>query len=128
MPGEIADERFAAAEESSGGLSLPVGEPEGFGVTDPDQAAHVKKLLTPHPLGTCTTPLHLNGPPGNGVSVDYIVCTDPAYPPADGSHTAARTFGWRMHELATGHDAMVSAPRATADLLEKVAGMRASAR
>ncbi len=128
LPGDIADERLAAAQESSGGVSLPVGEPETFGVTEPDQVAHLKRLLTPHPLGTCTTPLILNAPPANGIPVDYIACTDPAYPPAAGSHKRARTLGWRMHELATGHDAMVSAPKATANLLEKVVGTRAAIR
>ncbi len=128
LPGDIADERLAAAQESSGGLSLPVGDPRTFGVTEPDQVAHLKRLMTPHPLGTCTTPLNLDGPPGNSVPIDYIVCTDPEYPPAAGSHQRARALGWRMHELATGHDAMVSAPKATADLLEKVAATRAAAR
>lgn len=128
LPGEIVDERVAAADESSGGLSLPVGDPESFGVSEREQVAHVKKLLTPHPLATCTSPLSLGGPIGNGVAIDYIACTDPAYPPAAGSHATAKRFGWRMHELATGHDAMVSAPKATADLLDKVAGTRAAAR
>ena len=31
----------------------------------------------------------------------------------------ARALGWPMTELATGHDAMVSTPEATADALEQ---------
>lgn len=121
LPGEIVDERLAAAQESSGGVSLPVGDPETFGVTEPHQVARLKRLMTPHPLGTCTTPLNLDAPLANGIPVDYIACTDPPYPPAAGSHRRAKELGWRMHELATGHDAMVSAPEATADLLERIA-------
>ena len=121
LPKEIVDDRLAQAQASSGGVSLPVGQPQSFGVTDPDKVAYLERLMTPHPLGTCTTPLDLKAPPGNGVPVDYIVCTDPAYPPAAGSHQRARDAGWPMHELATGHDAMVTAPKETADLLESLA-------
>ena len=66
--------------------------------------------MTPHPLATCTTPLTLSAEPGNGLPVDYVACTDPAYPPALGAHQRARDAGWPMHELATGHDAMIIVP------------------
>jgi len=124
LPKEIVDGRMAKAQASSGGISLPVAPPESFGVTDPDQAAYLERMLTPHPLATCTTPLKLDAPPGNGLPAHYIVCTRPAYPPVAAMHKRAREAGWPISELATGHDAMVIAPQKTADLLEEVARNR----
>jgi hypothetical protein len=34
----------------------------------------------------------------------------------------ARSRGWPVHELATGHEAMVTAPDALAALLREIAG------
>ncbi len=124
LPKEMADARVAQAQESSGGVSLPVGAPQSFGVTEPEKVAHLESMLTPHPLATCTTPLTLTNPPGNGLPVAYIACTQPAYPPAAGAHERAREAGWPIQELATGHDAMVISPAETADLLEKSADPR----
>ena len=120
LPEEIVENRLAKAQTSSGGLSLPVAPPESFGVTDPDQAAYLARMLTPHPLATCTTPLKLSAPPGNGLPVHYIACTNPAYPPAVAMHERAQEAGWPISQLATGHDAMVIAPQETADLLEEI--------
>jgi hypothetical protein len=36
-------------------------------------------------------------------------------------HRRARRSGWRLHDLPTDHDAMVTAPTATADLIEAIA-------
>jgi len=124
LPKEIVDDRMAKAQASSGGVSLPVAPPESFGVTDPDQAANLERMLTPHPLATCTTPLKLGSPPGNGLPAHYIACTEPAYPPAVAMHERARKAGWPISELATGHDAMLTAPQETADLLDKIARER----
>ena len=121
LPEDIADARRKQGEESSGGVSLPVAPVENFDVTDPGDKAFLEARLTPHPMGTFTTPLRLNNPVGNGLPVAYIACTAPAYPPAEGSHARARAKDWPYFELATGHDAMVTAPGDTADLLEKLA-------
>lgn len=121
LPEDIVAERRKQAEESSGGVSLPVAPVENFDVTDPGDRAFLEARLTPHPIGTFTSPLRLNNPVGNGLPVAYIACIAPAYPPAEGSHKRARAKGWPMHELATGHDAMVTAPRETARLLMELA-------
>ncbi len=124
LPKEIADARIAAAEENSGGISLPVAPPQSFGVTDLDQVAYMERMLTPHPLATCTTPLQLDGPPGNGLPVHYIACTEPDYPPMVAMHKRAQEAGWPISELTTGHAAMMTAPLETADLLEEIASRR----
>ncbi|WP_421724633.1 alpha/beta fold hydrolase [Bauldia sp.] len=122
LPEDIAADRLRQGEESSGGLSLPVAPVESFGVTAPDDKAFLEGCLMPHPLGTFTTPVKLNNPVGNGLPVAYIACTAPPYPPAKGAHERARAKGWPMHELATGHDAMVLAPQDTANLIERLGG------
>jgi pimeloyl-ACP methyl ester carboxylesterase len=117
----IVDARLKAANESSGGVSLPVPPASAFGISDPDDQAWVSEKLTPHPLGTYQSELRLEQPIGNGRPVSYIVCTDPIYGPLEGPRQRARDLGWPVYELPTGHDAMVTASIATADLLEKLA-------
>ncbi len=86
---------------------------------DPADAAWLERRLTPHPLGTYESPLPIRGPVGNGLPRTYVDCTTPSYaPPSTGSRTgcgASPAGNWR--DLATGHDAMVSAPGPLADLL-----------
>ncbi|GJD48436.1 Haloalkane dehalogenase [Methylobacterium crusticola] len=118
LPPEVAAARRRAAAESSGSLSLPAPPAAAFGVLDPDDAAWVERRLTPHPLGTYESPLTIRGPVGNGLPRTYVDCTDPSYPALDGVKAwVRRQPGWGWRELATGHDAMVSAPDALAALL-----------
>jgi hypothetical protein len=77
--------------------------------------------LTPHPFQTFTTALELKYLVGNGLPAHYIECTDPPYPPAKVALASAQDKGWPVSQMATGHDAMVSEPKALADLLEGVA-------
>jgi len=121
LPTEIAEARRKAAKDATGGLSLPVVPAASFGVTEPDDVAFLEPRLTPHPLATFSTPLDLKNPVGNGLEAHYVTCTDPAYLPANLGHERAIRNGWPIAELKTGHDAMVTAPLATADLLEKLA-------
>jgi len=121
LPPEIAASRHKMAEEATGGLSLPVGPVENFGVTRPEDVAFVKSRLTPHPLATFSTPLELANLAGNDLPAHFITCTDPAYVPAQGALERARERGWPISELKAGHDAMVVEPTATADLLEQIA-------
>ncbi|MCR9086604.1 MAG: alpha/beta hydrolase [Rhodobacteraceae bacterium] len=118
LPEDIVQARTAQARASSGGLSLPPAPPEAFGVTHPDDVAFLQPRLTPHPFATLTTPLRLTHPIANGRPVTYIRCTDPVYPPATIAHDRARHLGWPVREIATGHDAMVTAPGAVAKMLD----------
>ncbi|MCA8881939.1 MAG: alpha/beta fold hydrolase [Rhodobacteraceae bacterium] len=115
---ELAQSRQAQSEQSSGGLSLPVAPVEKLGVTFPDDVAFLAPRLTPHPFATFTTALDLRHPIGNGLPCTYIRCTDPPYPPADIAFRRAQARGWPIHDIATGHDAMVTAPEALAEILE----------
>lgn len=113
-----ADVRAARMARAGGGPSIPPPDPGEFGVDDPAALAWLARRLTPHPLGSYTTPLMLDHPLGNGLPVSYIHCTAPVYRPMAASAASAKTRpGWQYLELATGHDAMVSAPDELARLL-----------
>jgi hypothetical protein len=114
----VAAARRKAAQDSSGGLSLPIPPPEAFGVKDAAQIAWLTPRLTPHPLSTFESPLHLAHPVGNGRPAVYVRCTDPIYPPLQASRDWVAAQGWRVLDLAAGHDAMVTSPEALAALLE----------
>jgi pimeloyl-ACP methyl ester carboxylesterase len=114
LPREAVQARIAAAAELNGGLSYPPPPAEAFGVLDPVDAEWVQRRLTPHPLRTYTEPFPLTAPLGNGLPVTYVCCTDPPYTPIHSAHAIVRREGWEWRELATGHDAMISDPEATA--------------
>ncbi len=114
---KLVDERFRLAEESSGGMSLPTPTCDKLGIIDSGQCEYVQKHLTPHPLSTYTSALNLARAPGEGFNCTYIACTDPNYTPLEWSRERARAFGWPMLSIATGHDAMVSAPEVLAEML-----------
>jgi len=118
---DVAAERVRLAQETSNGLMLPDAPPSFFGVVDTAQQDWLASKLTAHPLLTYTMPLRLQRPLGDGLHCDYIACVDPAFAPMARAHQRAREAGWPVHALETGHDAMVSAPVETADLLERIA-------
>ena len=122
LPPDVVAGRLQAAQDSSGGLSLPVPPPEAFGVTAEPESAWLKRRCTPHPLGSYTTPLALKHPLGNGVPRSYVDCTSPVYPALDDVKAWLRGEpGWDWHTLAASHDAMVTAPAALAELLMGIA-------
>ncbi len=122
LPADVVAGRAKAAEETSGGLSLPPSSLKGLGIFKEEDAAKVAGRLTPHPLSTYASKLTLANPIGNGIARTYITCTDPVYAPLAASRELARRLGWPMMELQTGHDAMITAPEATANLLMQIAG------
>lgn len=119
---EVVEGRIKAAAEASGGLSLPPSTYKSLGVFKPEHIAKLEGRLTPHPLSTYASKLNLKHPLGNGVMRTYITCTDPVYAPLEVSRVKARNLGWPMVELATGHDAMITAPEETAKLFMRLAG------
>jgi pimeloyl-ACP methyl ester carboxylesterase len=118
---EVQAERRRLAKEN-GGLALPVPKAEVFGVTKPEDIAWVQRRLTPHPFAPYDEVMRWGVPPGNGLPKVYVDCTDPVY---TGLNPVKQRYrgkpGWPFVELKTGHDAMVSAPAETAELLLKFA-------
>ena len=106
------------AAQINGGVWIEPPPPSFFGVSEPEQVAFLQGRLTPHPLGTYTSPLKLQHPVGNGLPAVYVHCTQPLYGGLTLTRHWVKTSGMREVDLATGHDAMVSAPEALADLLD----------
>jgi pimeloyl-ACP methyl ester carboxylesterase len=115
-----------AAARAAGGVALPPPDAEVFGLTGADRD-WVNRRLTPQPFGVYQDPLDFS--PGRVASVPrtFIDCTRPALPTiAVMRERVRREPGWRVVELATGHDPMVSAPDELARvLLSCHAGARA---
>lgn len=79
VPPETADARRELAEESSGGVSLPVPKPAAIGVTAEDDVAWLDAKMTPHPFSTYEDAIRLDHPVGNDLPVTYLAATSP-YP------------------------------------------------
>ena len=93
-----------------------------FGITDPADVAWTDSKLTPHPWKTFDQPLRLiNGDAARRVRRTNINCT-PSLRSAErqGKHLR-QTDGDRNFEIDTGHDLMITEPRAVADMLLEIA-------
>lgn len=101
-----------------------------YGVTTEPDRSWVLSKVTPQPLKTLEQPLHLKNP--NIVSTKprtHIECTGGGFSLAMqrivAHMLAPRALppsgaGWRLRQLPTGHDAMITMPRELADLLLEV--------
>src|SRR5262249_44363106 len=102
-----------------------------YGVTTEPDRSWVLSKVTPQPLKTLVQPLHLKNPAiVSAKPRTHIACTGDAFffsllrnmlrhilarralPP--------REAGWRLRQLPTAHDAMITMPRELADLLLEV--------
>jgi pimeloyl-ACP methyl ester carboxylesterase len=115
QPETVAHHWAESAAEQGFGWLVPVRRLEVLGVTEQADVDWLTPRLTPHPWKTYTDPLRLTGA-GDGVPAAFIECVSwmrVFRSQAD----RARQRGWPVHELDTGHEAMVTAPKALADVL-----------
>ncbi len=118
-----AEMRAAILADAEAGQGLrPPPSPDFLGITDPGMVEWVKARVTPHPMATYTQPV----PGGNDRSAAlpraYIHCTAGPTTSVFAPFAAkARARGWPVFEIATGHNAMLTAPREVAALLLEVA-------
>lgn len=109
-----------AAQEHGAGVGLPSPPAAAFGVLDPSDAAFVTPRLTLQPINTFAQTLQLKHPFGNGLPKVYIDCNDPSMAAVAPFKARVRSQSdWIYESLATGHDAMLSAPTSLAELLLK---------
>jgi pimeloyl-ACP methyl ester carboxylesterase len=116
---QVVAARLAAAQ-ASGGMSISPPPAALFGIQDQALARAVQSRLTPQPLGTYTSPLRLAHPVTNGVAAVYVQCTAPLFAGVQTARDWVRANGMQSVELATGHDAMLTAPDLLSDLLEQL--------
>ncbi|WP_112261364.1 alpha/beta fold hydrolase [Lentzea terrae] len=101
------------------GWLIPVRSLQVLGVTEQSDVDWLSARLTPHPWRTYTEPLRLSGAVER-VPAAFIECTDwMRVFETHAERAAARD--WPVHTIATGHEAMVTAPKELADLLLTVA-------
>jgi len=122
LPPEVMAQRRQGYEVVDGVRGFAPPPVSVFGVPeDHQQAAWVRSHLTPQPECLYDSPLPIKGPLGNALPCTYIACTAPVIGSVVSSQAWAKQQpGWRWQELATGHDAMITAPEALADLLVRV--------
>jgi pimeloyl-ACP methyl ester carboxylesterase len=103
------------------GYRVPSFPPEMFGVPkDHPLYAWVARRLTDMPVGVLDKPLALGGA-WTKVPRHFIECTTNALDGPKAGLARARSEGWDIHQIATGHDAMVTAPKPLTALLMKLA-------
>ena len=115
--GATVREHAASAGE---GWQVPAGA-DPFGVTDAVDVQWLTTRLTPQPLKSFTEPVHLTNPAARTVPRTYILCRQDNATIFDVHAEQAKRTGWNVHELRTGHDAMISVAQELAGLLLTVA-------
>jgi pimeloyl-ACP methyl ester carboxylesterase len=98
----------------------PVGD---FGVTDPTDLAWLKSQMRPHPLGTFTEAVRLKAPlEAGGFGRTYILAAERLGGAFIGiAEQLRQRKEWRVTELPTGHDMMLTMPRELTEVLLSVA-------
>lgn len=113
---ETRQARIAAAQ-SSGGLHFPPPDASVFGLAGADRD-WVNRRQTPQPFRVYQQPLAFDAAAVAAVPRTFIDCTSPALATiAPSRERVRREPGWRVVEMATGHDPMVSDPAGLTDHL-----------
>ncbi len=117
FPKTAREQTLARARAEGDGWRLPpLREEQPFGVTDPADIAWLRSRLTAHPVPTWTQPVRLTDPKALALPRTFVECTATGWFRGFAERVRSQP-GWRYQDLPTGHDAMITAPRALADLL-----------
>ena len=119
-PKELVKERIELAKRFGNGISIPAPSADAFGVFDVKKSLLLEEKLTPHPLSTYQSNLTIKNEIGNGIPLFYIFCNDPVYKSLESSRKVVRKLKWPIFELNAGHDAMLTHPKETLNLLMKI--------
>jgi pimeloyl-ACP methyl ester carboxylesterase len=122
-PPEVAERYRRQVAEEGDGWFLPASDAflEQLGIEHAAQREWVGPRLTDFPFRCQTEPTEFDPAPLARLRKVYVAHTDPPLPSLGRFAEAALAAGWETHELASGHDMMLAAPEATADLLEAIA-------
>ena len=119
-PKETVKQRFELAKKFGNNISIPAPSADAFGVFDIKKSLLLEEKLTPHPLSAFQSRLVLKNEVGNGIPLSYIFCTKPVYKSLESSREVVRKMKWPIFELNAGHDAMLTHPKETLNLLMKI--------
>lgn len=120
-PQQVAAATVQLEAMAADGIALPPFPPTVFGIPQ-DHPRHdwVARRLTPHPLKTWLDPVNLRANGAGAFGRTYVHCTAPVLAQSGFPGIAKRVSqdpAWNYRELATGHDAMVTAPQEVASLI-----------
>lgn len=122
LPSTVAGHYREAVAGPGHGWLIPVRSLTTLGVTARADLDWLTPRLTPHPWLAYTEPLTLTGA-HEAVPATFVECTD--WMRVFRPHAQrAREAGWPVLELATGHEAMVTAPGRLVDALLDPTGER----
>ena len=119
-PKELVKQRIELAKRFGDGISIPAPSADAFGVFDVKKSLLLEEKLTPHPLSTYQSKLTIKNEIGNGIPLFYIFCNNPVYKSLESSREVVRKLKWPIFELNAGHDAMLTHPKETLNLLMKI--------
>ena len=119
-PKETVEQRIELAKKFGNKISIPAPSADAFGVFDVKKSLLLEEKLTPHPLSAFQSKLILKNEVGNGIPLSYIFCTKPVYKSLESSREVVRKMKWPIFELNAGHDAMLTHPKETLNLLMKI--------
>jgi len=93
-------------------VPAPLPVPERWGVTTEADVRWMRSRIGAHPLNAFQQPVRLTNPVAAAVPRTFIYCTDKPAGDMFAPFAARLRMAphWRYGELATGHDAMVTAP------------------
>jgi pimeloyl-ACP methyl ester carboxylesterase len=115
LPSTVAGHYRESVAGPGFGWLIPVRPLTVLGVTDEGDLRWLGARLTPHPWLTYTEPLRLRNN-GDVVPAVFVECVD--WMRVFHTHAErAAARGWAVHEVMTGHEAMVTAPEKLADVL-----------
>ncbi len=116
MPG--AERGFVQMMRAGGSdFLVPAMSAEDFGVTKPADVKWVNSHLTPMPILTHREKVEAPKSAASKIPSTYIECVQSGL--GAGFARRARQDGWRVLQLDSEHDVMVTDPGRLADLLEK---------
>ena len=115
LPAAVEHHWAQSAADDGFGWLVPVRKLSVLGVTEQTDIDWLTPRLTPHPWKTYTDRLHLTGA-ADRVPAAFVECVSWMRVFREQAERA-RNLAWPVHELDTGHEAMVTEPRALADML-----------
>lgn len=101
------------------GWLLPPGNPQDYGVMDPQDVEWLKNRMVYTPILTFAESVHLSNPQSKAIPRFFIRCSE--FPYLAAFEKKAKELGWRTYEIRTGHDAMLTEPSEVSRILIEIA-------
>ena len=121
MAPELAEQRLAQGMSAGGGVFLPAPDAAVFGLSGDDRD-WVNRRQTPQPLGAFTTPVRVDDAALAAMPRTFIDCINPQLSLLEVSRARVKAdASWRYRAMDIGHDPMVDAPQALAQLFIEAA-------